>query len=161
VVPIYELGRFEDNRPFFTMKLVKGQTLDAVLKQRAEPRDNLPRLLTIFESVCQTVAYAHARGVIHRDLKPSNIMIGNFVEVQVMDWGLAKALPRGSTTGETPYPQELPHVRPAPSGSRADGQRVGTLFGMGTFGYMPPEQALGEADQIDERADVFALGATL
>jgi serine/threonine-protein kinase len=158
VVPVYELGHFQDNRPFFTMKLVKGQTLETLLKQRAHPSDNLPRFLTIFEQICQTVAYAHARGVIHRDLKPLNVMVGSFGEVQVMDWGLAKVLTRSVAAAETPAPaKEVTHIRTRP----ADGQRAGTLFGMGTFGYMPPEQALGEADQIDERADVFALGAIL
>ena len=74
------------------MKLVKGRTLAALLAERSEP--DLPRFLSIFEAVCQTVAYAHSRGVIHRDLKPSNVMVGSFGEVQVMDWGLAKVLPR-------------------------------------------------------------------
>ncbi len=162
VVPVYELGRFDDNRPFFTMKLVKGQTLDTLLNKRANPRDNLPRFLTIFEQICQTVAYAHARGVVHRDLKPSNVMVGSFGEVQVMDWGLAKVLSRGETPAEMPPPaEELTQIRTVPAGSKADGQRAGTLFGMGTYGYMPPEQALGEADQIDERTDVFALGSIL
>jgi serine/threonine-protein kinase len=162
VVPVYELGRFDDNRPFFTMKLVKGQTLALLLEQRADPRDNLPRFLTIFEQLCQTVAYAHARRVIHRDLKPSNVMVGSFGEVQVMDWGLAKVLSPGGTPAEATRPApEVTNIRTVPAASTAEGQRAGTLFGLGTFGYMPPEQALGEADQIDERADVFALGAIL
>ena len=95
IVPVYELGSFSDQRPYFTMKLVKGRTLAALLEERAGPGTDLPRFLGIFEQVCQTVAYAHARGVIHRDLKPSNIMVGSFGEVQVMDWGLAKVLPQG------------------------------------------------------------------
>src|SRR4029077_7271539 len=74
IVPVYELGTFADKRPFFTMKLVKGRTLAAQLASRKAPADDRPRLLSIFEQVCQTIAYAHARGVIHRDLKPSNIM---------------------------------------------------------------------------------------
>ena len=100
IVPIYELGTFADRRPFFSMKLVKGQTLAALLDGRAAPADDLPRLLSIFEAICQTVAYAHARGVIHRDLKPSNVMVGSFGEVQVMDWGLAKVLPRGGVVDD-------------------------------------------------------------
>ena len=99
VVPVYELGRLPDRRPFFAMKLVKGQTLAALLAGRSSPADDLPRFLAIFEAVCQTVAYAHARGVIHRDLKPSNVMVGSFGEVQVMDWGLAKVLPQGWPAG--------------------------------------------------------------
>jgi serine/threonine-protein kinase len=162
IVPVYELGRINDNRPFFTMKLVKGQTLDLLLEQRADPRDNLPRFLTIFEQLCQTVAYAHARGVIHRDLKPANVMVGSFGEVQVMDWGLAKVLSREGRRDSTTRPATaLTNIRTTAAGAIAEGQRAGTLFGMGTFGYMPPEQALGETEHIDERADVFALGAIL
>ncbi len=162
IVPVYELGTFEDRRPFFTMKLVKGRTLATLLGGRSSPGEDLGRFLGIFEQVCQTVAYAHARGVIHRDLKPSNVMVGAFGEVQVMDWGLAKVLNRGAPVAEGPAPApERTHIRTLPSASTADAQRVGTLLGMGTFGYMPPEQALGEADLIDERADVFALGAML
>src|SRR5262249_5530026 len=103
VVPVYELNQTADRRLYFTMKLVKGKTLAVMLDERpayARPAsadappapDDLPRFLGVFEQVCQTVAYAHARGVIHRDLKPSNIMVGNYGEVQVMDWGLAKVL---------------------------------------------------------------------
>src|SRR5262249_30290767 len=95
IVPIYELGTLADRRPFFAMKLVKGHTLAQLLDARQGPDDDRPRLLSIFEAIAQTVAYAHARGVIHRDLKPSNVMVGSFGEVQVMDWGLAKVLPRG------------------------------------------------------------------
>src|SRR5439155_12137203 len=92
IVPVYELGAFADQRPYFTMKLVKGQTLATLLAQRGEPGQDRPRFLKVFEQVCQTLAYAHARGVIHRDLKPANVMVGKFGEVQVMDWGLAKVL---------------------------------------------------------------------
>jgi len=111
IVPVYELGSFENGRPYFTMKLLKGRTLAALLGERGRvsapslPREtpgadatglarDLPRFLSIFEAVCQTVAYAHARGVIHRDLNPSNIMAGSYGEVQVLDWGLAKVLPQ-------------------------------------------------------------------
>ena len=76
VVPVYELGQFADQRPYFAMKLVKGRTLAALLAERVAAAGDLPRFLSIFESICQTVAYAHARGVIHRDLKPSNVMVG-------------------------------------------------------------------------------------
>src|SRR5437868_8523794 len=78
IVPVYELGTFTDRRPYFTMKLVKGKTLSALLDGRRDAADDLPRMLSVFERVCQTVAYAHARGVIQRDLKPSNVMVGSF-----------------------------------------------------------------------------------
>ena len=92
IVPVYDLGQFADQRPFFSMKLVKGQTLALLLAARTGPGEDRDRFLSIFEQICQTLAYAHARGVIHRDLKPANIMVGAFGEVQVMDWGLAKVL---------------------------------------------------------------------
>ena len=95
IVPIYDVGRMEDRRPFFAMKLVRGTTLAVLLAGRSSASAELPRFLGILEQVCQTMAYAHARGVIHRDLKPSNIMVGSFGEAQVMDWGLAKVLARG------------------------------------------------------------------
>jgi serine/threonine protein kinase len=85
IVPIYELGAFGDRRPYFAMKLVNGHTLAEILSNRKTPSDGLPRFLSIFESISQTMAYAHARGVIHRDLKPSSVMVGSFGEVQVMD----------------------------------------------------------------------------
>jgi serine/threonine-protein kinase len=164
VVPIYELGALADHRPFFTMKLVQGRTLAELLRARSSPGDDLPRLLSIFESVCQTMAYAHARGVIHRDLKPSNVMVGSFGEVQVMDWGLAKVLRQGGADEDQPVPRDEPEaavdvVRTARSGSGAHASQAGSI--LGTPGYMAPEQARGEVEAIDERADVFGLGAIL
>jgi serine/threonine-protein kinase len=159
VVPVYELGAFADRRPYFTMKLVKGRTLAALLAERSGPADDLPRFLAIFEAVCQTVAYAHARGVIHRDLKPANVMVGGFGEVQVMDWGLAKVLPRGGGTDEADRAGRETLIQTARSGSGADASRAGSV--LGTPAYMPPEQARGELARVDERADVFALGAIL
>ena len=100
VVPVYDLGRFADGRPYFAMKLVKGRTLADLLAERKNPADDRGRFLQTFLQVCQTVAYAHAKGVIHRDLKPSNVMVGGFGEVLVMDWGLAKVLPRGGVADE-------------------------------------------------------------
>jgi serine/threonine-protein kinase len=99
VVPIHEIGLCDDNRPFFAMKLVEGRTLAQLLAERPSPQHDLPRFLSIFEQVCQTLAYAHSRHVIHRDLKPSNIMVGAFGEVQVMDWGLAKDLSPSVASG--------------------------------------------------------------
>ncbi len=163
IVPIYELGAFADRRPFFSMKLVKGHTLAALLDARKDPASELPRLLNIVEAIAQTVAYAHARGVIHRDLKPSNVMVGSFGEVQVMDWGLAKVLPRGgvaddASAGKAPRDETV--IATARSGSGdSDLSHAGSV--LGTPSYMAPEQARGEIDRVDERADVFALGSIL
>jgi eukaryotic-like serine/threonine-protein kinase len=162
IVPVYELGKFADGRPYFTMKLIKGRTLAALLKDRAGPAHELPRYLGIFEQLCQAMAYAHARGVIHRDLKPSNIMVGSFGEVQVMDWGLAKVLPQGGVADE-PRPdtdvQAASVIRTVRSGSDADASVPGSV--LGTPAYMAPEQAGGDVELIDERADVFGLGSIL
>ena len=109
------------------------------------------------------MAYAHARGVIHRDLKPSNVMVGSFGEVQVMDWGLAKVLPRGGVADDA----KAGKARSRGDGDRHGAERLGRRTSrragsvMGTPAYMAPEQARGEIDRVDERADVFALGSIL
>ncbi len=162
VCAVHEMGLFADDRPFFTMKLVKGRTLSELLSERRDPAVERQRFLGIFLQVAQTLAYAHARGVIHRDLKPSNIMVGSFGEVQVMDWGLAKVLARGgaqedrraTTTAEPPSV-----IRTLRSGSTGSESLAGSV--LGTPAYMAPEQARGEVDDLDERTDVFGLGAVL
>ena len=172
IAPIYELGRFADNRPFFAMKLIKGQTFSKLLSERRDPTDDRSRFLSIFEQVCQTMAYAHSRGVIHRDLKPANIMVGAFGEVQVMDWGLAKVLVDGGVNDEKralklqsgtsvieTLRSGIGSDAPGTFGNAGSNTKVGVV--MGTPAYMPPEQALGDTHQMDERADVFALGAIL
>jgi serine/threonine-protein kinase len=160
VVPVYDLGTLADRRPFFAMKLVKGRTLEVLLAARSSPADDLPRFLSVFEAICQTMAYAHARGVIHRDLKPSNVMVGRFGEVQVMDWGLAKILPKGGPKPEVvAQPANVTIV--ARVGTKRDAHLTGVGSAMGTPAYMAPEQARGETDSIDRRADVFALGSIL
>ncbi len=163
IVSVHEVGHCSDGRPFFAMKLVKGRTLSSLLKQREDPGRDRRRFLDSFEKICQTMAYAHARSVVHRDLKPGNIMVGAFGEVQVMDWGLAKVLTEGGEEREArPKAEEaartiIETVRTGDSDSTRS--QAGSV--MGTPAYMPPEQARGEVDSIDERSDVFSLGAIL
>src|SRR5215469_14608212 len=158
IVPIHHLGRFADGRPCYTMKLVRGRTLAALLREEAAGPERLPRLLAVVEKVCQAVAFAHSKGIIHRDLKPSNVMVGEFGEVQVMDWGLAKELSRNEPAAPpaeaTAAVETVGRVEEAAGLSRAGAA-------LGTPAYMPPEQAAGDWDIVDERADVFALGAVL
>jgi serine/threonine-protein kinase len=163
VVPVHELGALPDGRPFIAMKLVKGRTLDELLRERPAPAHDLPRWLGVFEQVCQALAYAHARGVVHRDLKPANVMVGAFGEVQVMDWGLAKVLGAGPA-GPAPVAAEATVV-PASviETGRGSDPRLATEYGsaLGTYAYMAPEQARGELERLDRRCDVFGLGAVL
>jgi len=157
IVPVYGLGLQADGRPHIAMKLVKGKTLASVLKERTSPDDARARVLRMFDQTCQTMAYAHARGVIHRDLKPTNIMIGGFGEVHVVDWGFGKVLGHDDPLAQRPVERTIvATVRSEGEGSQSI---VGSV--MGTPAYMPPEQALGQIEQLDERSDVFALGAIL
>lgn len=159
VVPIYEAGVLPDGRPFFVMQRVWGLTLRQILDERPEPGEGRTRLLKVFEQVCHTMAYAHAQRIIHRDLNPTNIMVGVFGQVKVMDWGLAKSLEESDPAREDPGGCEGRGLgEPAAPSSTAH-----TQFGsvMGTLAYMPPEQAQGDIHRLDERCDVFGLGAIL
>ena len=165
IVPIHDVGRLDDDRVFYAMKLVQGRRLD---QTAGADSVSLYDLLRIFQKVCEAVAFAHARGVIHRDLKPENIMVGPFGEVLVMDWGVAKVL-GGLKPFEPTNDCERPEVDaledsdliatlPLAAGAPAD-TSSGTIIG--TPAYMSPEQARGETEILDERSDVFALGAML
>ena len=163
IVPVHELSVDENEQPFYTMKLVRGITLQKVLrlmKDGAEPtlrKYSLSVLLTVFQKVCDALAFAHSKGVIHRDLKPDNIMLGDFGEVLVMDWGLAKTLDGKS-------PSDTRALSPGaalpdwldPSGSGTESGSV-----IGTPKFMSPEQARGEVESLDARSDIYALGAML
>lgn len=159
IPPVHHVGALPDGRPFLAMKLIAGQTLDVLLKDRGP---GSAHWLGVFEAVCQAVGYAHTQGVIHRDLKPANVMVGSFGEVQVMDWGLAKVLPGGPATTALMAP---PGDRPPPGDTHLAraGDTPLTRFGsaVGTPAYMAPEQAAGETDRIDRRSDVFGLGGVL
>jgi serine/threonine protein kinase/formylglycine-generating enzyme required for sulfatase activity len=171
IVPVHELGVDQSNDLFYTMTYVKGRTLQEILSDIRKFRTPviqqfpLSRLLTVYQKVCDAIAFAHSRGVIHRDLKPSNIMVGDYGEVQVMDWGIAKVMGR-----ERPDDQAAATDAPAADWRDADLRTLRiednvlkTLDGkvLGTPAYMAPEQALGETDQVDTRADIYALGAIL
>ncbi|NUM54775.1 MAG: protein kinase [Candidatus Hydrogenedentes bacterium] len=156
IVPVYELGHREDGALYYTMKLVRGQTLSKELSNRKTLRERL-ELLPRYLDLCHAIAYAHDRGVIHRDIKPDNVMIGSFGETVVIDWGLAKLKGRADV-----YAAELKATAQALKEGPA-GPGAQTLYGtiLGTPHYMAPEQARGDIDSVDERSDVYALGAVL
>ncbi|MCB9883431.1 MAG: protein kinase [Planctomycetes bacterium] len=162
IVPIYELGRARDTVPYIAMRLIGGSSFATLLRAREDSNVDRHAHLAIFEKVCQTVGYAHERGVLHRDLKPANVMVGQFGEVQVVDWGFAKVVDGKAERAERAERRERVAVEPLVRTLRSDDvetSRSGSVFG--TPAYMPPEQANGDVAKIDERADVFALGAML
>jgi serine/threonine protein kinase len=148
IVPVYQAGRWPTGEPFYAMKLLSGDSFKGVVEQRRSLEQRLG-LLPHMIAVAEAIAYAHSEGFIHRDLKPSNVLIGRFGETLVVDWGLAKELKVSSHPTDTSL-EELP---------RRDGDQTlqGTV--LGTPAYMPPEQA--QAAIVDERADVYALGALI
>jgi serine/threonine protein kinase len=147
IVPVHDVGTLPDGRVFYAMKRVRGLRLD----EHARAID-LTERMRVLGRLCEAVAFAHAHGVIHRDLKPENVMVGPFGEVLVMDWGVAKERKAPSPPGP------LSHLPPSPPPGEGETAH-GTV--LGTPGYMAPEQERGDVEAIDERTDVWALGAIL
>jgi WD40 repeat protein/tetratricopeptide (TPR) repeat protein/tRNA A-37 threonylcarbamoyl transferase component Bud32 len=162
VVPVYGLVQDADGRPCYAMRFVEGETLDAAVQRfhRTPASDRggrtlgLRQLLGRFLAVCNTIAYAHSRGILHRDLKPANVMLGKYGETLVVDWGLAKPFGTGTEAGAAGEEPRTPAAREA-----ADGTQPGRV--LGTPAYMSPEQADGRLDQLGPASDVYSLGATL
>jgi serine/threonine-protein kinase len=162
IVPVYGLGTYDDGRPYYAMRFIRGDSLKETIQRfhdepalKAEPGRRsleLRKLLRRFIDVCNAIDYAHSRGVLHRDIKPSNIIVGKHGETLVVDWGLAKATGRAE-----PAAEERTLVPSLSSGSAE------TLPGsvLGTPAYMSPEQARGDLEHLGPQSDVYSLGATL
>jgi serine/threonine protein kinase len=144
IVPVHDVGTLPDGRVYYAMKRVRGKRLDAAARTMA----SLAERLGVFERICEAVAFAHAHGVVHRDLKPENVMLGEFGETLVLDWGAAKVL---AGRDDPALPGESSQTSPT----------TGHGMVIGTPGYMSPEQARGDSADVDGRADVYALGVIL
>jgi CRP-like cAMP-binding protein len=154
IVPVYDIGERDADRLYFAMKLVEGQTLGDVI--RALPRGPLDTttlyaLLDTMTKVCDALAFAHSRGVLHCDIKPANVMVGEFGQVYLMDWGIARLVAAESS----PASGLGPHGAPPAAASATDNSVIGTPA------YMSPEQARGDRGNLDVRSDVFLLGSVL
>ena len=148
VPPIHDLGRGPDGTPSIIMEFVQGRTLAGILQERGSPAEDQPRLLRLFADLCRIVAHAHGSSVVHRDIKPLNVMVGQYGEVFLLDWGVARIL-------RNPETEDSPDDPSASIGAT----RAGTV--VGTPGYMAPEQARGEISRVCPATDVFALGSML
>jgi serine/threonine-protein kinase len=167
IVPVYGLGTYEDGRPFYAMRFIRGDNLRSAIEQFHQAEENgrdpgqrnlaLLKLLRRFLDVCNAIDYAHSRGVLHRDLKPGNIMLGKFGETLVVDWGLAKSVGRPEPAAASATLDDRTLV--PQSGSDVRGTEVGAR--LGTPAYMSPEQAAGRIDTVGPASDVYSLGATL
>ncbi len=167
IVPVHELGVDENGQVFYTMQMVRGITLKKVLELLAKgvaetvKKFPLSALLTVFQKVCDAIAFAHSKGVIHRDLKPENLLLGDFGSVLVMDWGLAKVLDPNRAAASVAPGQDLRSIVHTAPGDANTGSMTLTGTIMGTPQYMAPEQARGEIETLDARTDIYALGAIL
>lgn len=156
IVPVHEMGHRQDGTLYYTMKLIRGRSLSQAISE-AGPAQARLQLVPHFLDLCQAVSYAHSRGVIHCDIKPANIMIGEFGETMLLDWGLAKVYGKEDIFDEAlQKTAETIQTGKEPDGAQTAGGKV-----LGTPIYMAPEQARGESDKIGPRSDVYALGAVL
>ena len=155
IAPVYDVGTLADGRVYYTMRRVQGRQLD----DWARDTPTVPAKLRVLQKVCEAVAFAHARGVVHRDLKPENVMVGAFGEALVMDWGAAKLLAAGPVSPAEGRDGAGPKEEASGSALANGATLAGTIIG--TPSYMSPEQARGDAQLVDERTDVYALGAIL
>lgn len=152
VVPVYDLDATKGGRPYFTMRRIGGRTLADIIRMNDEEEYSRRRLLSAFSQVCLAIDYAHERGIVHRDLKPSNVMLGDFGEVYVLDWGLAKTM---GEEGQTQTEDPVSFDDLGGSGETVDGEVLGTP------GYMAPEQLDGVHGNVGPHSDIYALGALL
>ncbi|MGP0069030.1 MAG: protein kinase domain-containing protein [Isosphaeraceae bacterium] len=167
IVPVYGLGTYDDGRPFYAMRFIRGDNLKSAIEQfhRDEEKGRDPgeravallKLLRRYLDVCNAIDYAHSRGVLHRDLKPGNIMLGKFGETLVVDWGLAKSMGRPDPAPASATMDERTLI--PQSGSDLRGTELGAR--LGTPAYMSPEQAAGRIGDLGPASDVYSLGATL
>jgi len=159
IVPVHDAGTLADGRVFYVMKFVEGSRVD----QSVASVSSLPERLRLFLRICETVSFAHSRGILHRDLKPANVMVGAFGEVLVMDWGLAKILQSDAARSSE---ENIVSTAPLPDTIAVDTATQTTSatqdgMVMGTPGFMSPEQAQGKSSSLDARTDIFSLGKLL
>jgi len=164
IVPVYGVGTYSDGKPYYAMRFIRGDSLQDAIRRfhdaeklghdSGERAVEFRQLLGRFVDVCNAIAYAHSRGVLHRDLKPGNIMLGQYGETLVVDWGLAKSVGRPDETKDS-----LEKTLQPPSASGSAPTQMGSA--LGTPQFMPPEQAMGRLDQLGPASDVYSLGATL